>query len=321
VTVIAARGSRLLLDSGKSLLDYHMDGGRLIAGHAPDEVAAAVADAARAGVAPAFDPEAVFGLPGRLCRSPTAAVEAAISILGAPGRPVCTVGDRWGDDSLLQSFSDEAVARAVVVEPVHPSLSVSDTGFLAELVSAARLSGAAVILDETRWWRRLDPPPDHEWDLRVLGDSAAAGLPFGAVLAKTAEMFEGHDERGSEASHVAVAAAGALGGMLGRLTTVQLAGRAERLAFGVCEVAAGAGIAVTANRAGGALRLLFDTAAEAAGIPARFAAEMADRGYLVPARGIWWPSLAHDFYEIEQTVDAAAAAMAEAARSSGASAK
>lgn len=188
--------------------------------------------------------------------------------------------------------------------------TVADAGGVVAAAGAA-VGGNPVVSDESVLFGRADPPAD--WDLRLVGPAAAAGEDFAAVLARDPALLEAM-ERPPPPAPAAVAVAEVVVRMAGPLVVHQLAGRAERLAFGIAEVAAGAGLRVEAVQPGGWFELVFAAADRDRGVPSRFAAEMRSRGFLVPAEGPWWPCLAHDYFMIERTVDAAAAAMAAAAQ-------
>ncbi|MBX7159888.1 MAG: hypothetical protein K1X95_06305 [Acidimicrobiia bacterium] len=241
-------GGRVRLPSGKTLVDYDMDGGRVLVGRGDPEIDAA-----------------------RLIDGPV------------PREPFTAVAHLLGRDV------GEVTAIAAAVSDAHGGLNVSDESVL---------------------FGRVTPPAG--WDLRVIGPSAAAGAEFAALLAREPALLAGV-ERPDPPEPAAVAAAEVVLRLAGPLVVHQLSGRAERLAFGIAEVAAGAGLHVEAVQPGGWLELGFTEADRARGVPARFQAEMRSRGFLVPAAGPWWPCLAHDYFTIEHTVDAAAAAMAVAA--------
>lgn len=243
------QGARIFLASGKTLVDYDMDGGRVIVGRGDTEV-----EAARSGR-------------GDVVREP------------------------FGGDARLLTRSVED-ARAVV--------------------EAVRLDEGpgTVVSDESVLFGRIAPPPG--WDLRLVGPAAAAGMDFAAVIAHDGGLLEGI-EAPAPPTPAAVAVAEVVVRLAGPLIVHQLSGRAERLAHGIAEVAAGAGVEVEPEQPGGWFELHFAPGATHAGVPGRFRDEMLKRGFLVPEAGPWWPSLAHDYYMIEQTVDCAAAAMAVAA--------
>lgn len=241
-------GGFIQLASGKVLVDYDMDGGRVLVGHRSPEI------------------EAV-----RLTTT----------------RPMREPFDEYAH-VLARSVED---AEAVVAS-----------------VRAAHGPGL-VVSDESVHFGRVEPPGD--WDLRLVGRAAAAGADFAAVLARDRSLLEAIDPP-APPEPAAVAVAEAVVRLAGPLVVHQLAGRSERLAFGIAEVAAGAGIRVDPVQPGGWFELRFEAGDRDRGVPERFAAEMRSRGFLVPAEGPWWPCLAHDYFTIERTVDAAAAAMAAA---------
>lgn len=245
-----ASGACVHLECGKTLVDYEMGGGTLLAGHAHPEVVADVA-AAAAGL---------------------------------------EVPDPFDGPHLLAASVGDATGALREIRQTH--------------------TGDLVVSDELLHYGRIEPAPG--WDIRLIGPAAAAGLAFAAVITRDATLLDAVAPVPRPAPE-AVAAAGAVMRVAGPLVVAQLAGRAERLAFGVAEVGVAAGLEVVAEQPGGWFELHFGAAEAGAGVPARFSAEMRDRGFLVPATGPWWPSLAHDYFTIEHTVDAAAAAMALAA--------
>lgn len=247
--VVGAAGARLRFASGKQVVDYGMDGGRILLGRA------------------------------------VAGIEAARAVRG---------------EAVRDPFDGEAHLLACTLEAVQ-----------AVVDEMRRVRGGdLVVSDEGELFGRVDPAPG--WDVRLVGPAAAAGMDFAAVLSRDPALLDGIT-RPAPPEPAAVAVAEVVVRLAGPLVVHQLSGRSERLAFGIAEVAVGAGLDVEPHQPGGWFELRFAAAEVAAGVPERFRVEMLKRGFLVPEAGPWWPSLAHDYYMIEQTVDCAAAAMAAAA--------
>ena len=243
--ILGGDGAHIRLASGRRAIDFDMDGGRVVAGHAHPDVAAAVAAAV---------------LTGRP-RSP-----------GPVPAPAAT-----GLRGLL--VGDLAAAR--------------------HMAGRLALAGSRVADMATTWWR-TDPPADA--DFVVVGDLITAGLPGGAVL-WTGEAPPADLLAAAPPPHpIAAAAAEALARAVGEMPVVQLTGRAAGLAAGLREVAPG----LEATTDGGTVEIRCPTPEIRKG----FAREMLARGVLVPESGPWYPSLAHDFYDVEVTIDHAAAAWA-----------
>lgn len=243
-------GACVRLESGKTLVDYLMGSGALLAGHDHPDIAAEVS-ATREGLLPR---------------------------------------DPFDGPHVLTASLDDAFGFAREVQRVHDEV--------------------LVVSDESVHYGRIAPVDG--WDIRVIGPAAAAGMAFAAVLVRDVALLDGAEVPPGPAPE-AVAAAAALARLLGPLVVAQLSGRSERLAFGIVEVGVASGLDVTAEQPGGWFELRFGEDERGMGVAGRFSAEMRDRGFLVPDAGPWWPSLAHDYYMIEHTIDAAAAAMAVAA--------
>ncbi len=227
--------------------------------------------------------------------SPPAVVRAVESVPAGSARDgeppgAGAIGFGWP----CRTYADADVALAAAEKHVG---TAACEPFDSELVDAGIFESEVV--DMRRGWGRVDP--GHAWRLVVLGASAAAGHDFGAVLARDATDLP---EAGAPTSPKALAAAAAVNDLAGGVAVAQTSGRAERLAYGLAELAQASGVRVRPVQPGGMFRLVFDDSREAE----RFAAEMFARGIRVPADGIWWPSFAHDYFTIESTVDAAAAA-------------
>ncbi len=89
----------------------------------------------------------------------------------------------------------------------------------------------------------------------------------------------------------------------------QTTGRAERLAHGINEIAVASGVDVRVVQIGGLFRIHFrsDRTERA------FVEAMSVRHVIAPTGAPWLVAPAHDYFDIEATIDAAAAAMAIAA--------
>ena len=239
-------------------------------------------------------------------------------------------------EPLAQTLAEHGdQVAAVLVEPVVGNFGLvpPKPGFLEGLVNLAHEAGALVIFDEVITGFRfgygsVQPRYGVEADITVLGKIIGGGLPIGAygaraeimdLVAPLGPMYQD----GTWAGHPLSMAAGLAclealqePGLYERLETL-----GRRLAEGLREGAARAGVPVQVNQMGGGVALYFtDTPVEDfAGCQradekrfARFFREMLDRGiHLAPSPyEVWYVTAAHTEADVEETVAAAAEAFA-----------
>lgn len=272
---------------------------------------------------------------------------SGVSTLGlpdSPGVPEATTADtlvaKYNDiTSVEQLFSQfpEAIA-GVIIEPVAGNMGVVPPlpGFLKQLRSLTLAHGSLLVFDEVMTGFRAHPSGaqvqyDVHPDLTVLGKVIGGGLPVGAYGGRSEIMS-------LLAPEGPVYQAGTLSGnplaMQAGLTTLSVllegdtwqraSEAAEHIATGFVDLAASAGIPVTAHRVGTMLGMFFTP------VPpidyetvkssdtdryARFFHAMLDGGvYLAPSQfEAAFTSSAHDDRAIEMTLEAAERALQAAA--------
>ena len=272
---------------------------------------------------------------------------SGVLTLGIPSGPGVTAGT--GADTISLPYNDLDAVRAafaesgdqiaaVIVEPVAGNMGVIPPaeGFLEGLREITREHGALLIFDEVITGFRVAPGGAQERygvlpDLTCLGKIIGGGLPVGAYGGRR-DLMEQMAPLGP------VYQAGTLSGnplaMAAGIATLELLrepGMYERLealgaqlAEGMTRAAEAAGVPLTVNRVGSMLTGFFTegpvtdyasaTAADTTRY-ARFHQAMLARGvYLAPSQfEAAFVSLAHTAEDLEQTAEAAMAAMREAA--------
>ncbi|ACZ39234.1 glutamate-1-semialdehyde 2,1-aminomutase [Sphaerobacter thermophilus] len=272
---------------------------------------------------------------------------SGVLTLGIPSGPGVTAGT--AADTISLPYNDLDAVRAafaesgdqiaaVIVEPVAGNMGVIPPaeGFLEGLREITREHGALLIFDEVITGFRVAPGGAQERygvlpDLTCLGKIIGGGLPVGAYGGRR-DLMEQMAPLGP------VYQAGTLSGnplaMAAGIATLELLrepGMYERLealgaqlAEGMTRAAEAAGVPLTVNRVGSMLTGFFTegpvtdyasaTAADTTRY-ARFHQAMLARGvYLAPSQfEAAFVSLAHTAEDLEQTAEAAMAAMREAA--------
>jgi glutamate-1-semialdehyde 2,1-aminomutase len=265
---------------------------------------------------------------------------ATLGIAESPGVPqqlaVLTRNVPYNDArAVVRAF--EALRHqiaAVIVEPVAANMGVvaPGAGFLADLREITRKNGALLIFDEVITGFRVAPGGAQSLygvtpDLTTLGKIIGGGLPVGAYGGR-ADIMEQMAPLGP------VYQAGTLSGnplaMRAGLETLrqleapgfydQLNDRSERLAGGLRQAIAEAGVPAVVNSAGSLLTLFFvsspvrDYSDAKRSDTRRFAAffqEMLARGVFLPPSQFeaWFVSAAHTEECVDQTVHAARASV------------
>jgi glutamate-1-semialdehyde 2,1-aminomutase len=252
-----------------------------------------------------------------------------------------TVVVPWNDEAAFEAAAAKVgdALAAVIAEPMPANMGLvpAAPGFLELLRSSCDASGAVLILDEVISGFRVARGGAQEAlgvpaDLVVLGKVLGGGLPLAAVagprhllemLAPVGETYQAGTLSGNPLATAAGLATLRLldGGSYQRL------GRAtERLATGLEQAAATAGVPVRVSRTTGLLTVFFSAdpvrdydgarAADADAFAAFFN-EMLARGIYLPPSAFeaWFPSLAHGDEELDRTVAAAEEAFEAVARS------
>jgi glutamate-1-semialdehyde 2,1-aminomutase len=269
---------------------------------------------------------------------------ATLGIAASPGVPPAfaelTLNAPYNDIAAVERMfgAHRGEIAAVIVEPVAANMGVVPPGenFLRDLSEIARRDGALLIFDEVITGFRLSPGGAQSLcgirpDLTTLGKIIGGGLPAAAYGGR-AEIMEMVAPLGP------VYQAGTLSGnplaMRAGIETLEELGspgfyealdtKAARLAAGIREGVAEAGVAGTVNRAGSLLTLFFtaprvaDYAAAKRSDTARFARffqAMLDRGFLLPPSQFeaLFVSAAHTAEDIENTVRAVRESLAASA--------
>jgi glutamate-1-semialdehyde 2,1-aminomutase len=244
----------------------------------------------------------------------------------------------WNDRGALEEALARRAPAAIVCEPypANMGLVLPDGGFLAFLREQADRVGALLVFDEVISGFRVAAGGAQERegvhpDLTVLGKVVGGGLPA-AAFAGSRELMERVAPAGDvyqagtlSGNPLAVAAGLATLRMLDADAYERLGTVGARLAEGLREAAAAAGIPVQVTNTTGLLTVFFSERPVGSYADARacdleahaaFCRAMLDRGVYVPPSQFeaWFPSLAHDSRDRELTVGAASAAFEAAAR-------
>jgi glutamate-1-semialdehyde 2,1-aminomutase len=239
---------------------------------------------------------------------------------------------RWNDERHLERLlaAHGGDVAAVIMEPVACNGGVIPPrpGYLAAVQRLTESAGALLVFDEVVTGFRLALGGAQERygvqpDLAVYGKAIAAGMPLSAVVGRRAAMSVVADGR---VRHVGTfncsppAAAGAMAAVSAyRAGAPKLYERIEtmaaRLAAGLREAAAAAGVPLLINQVGPLLQAFVmdpddevtsyaDTARADTDAFAVFTAAMLDRGVMVLPRGWWFLSTEHSEADLELTVAA-----------------
>ncbi len=266
---------------------------------------------------------------------------ATQGIPASPGVPAAvaqaTIAIPWNDEDALAAALDAHQFAAVLVEAVPANMGVvpAKPGYLARLGAAARQNGALFVVDEVITGFRVAPGGAQELyglepDLTILGKVIGGGLPAAAyggrreLMSQIAPAGEVYQAGTLSGNPLAVAAGLATLEQLDQEAYRRLAELTERLAVGLREAAASAGLKLRVQSATGLLTPFF-TGAEVTDYTgacacdqqsyAAFCRGLLARGVYPPASQFeaWFPSLAHSERDIELTVEAAGEVLAELA--------
>ena len=266
---------------------------------------------------------------------------ATQGIPASPGVPAAvaqaTIAIPWNDEDALAAALDAHQFAAVLVEAVPANMGVvpAKPGYLARLGAAARQNGVLFVVDEVITGFRVAPGGAQELyglepDLTILGKVIGGGLPAAAyggrreLMSQIAPAGEVYQAGTLSGNPLAVAAGLATLEQLDQEAYRQLAELTERLAVGLREAAASAGLKLRVQSATGLLTPFFtgvevtDYAGASACDQQSYAAfcrGLLARGVYPPASQFeaWFPSLAHSERDIELTVEAAGEVLAELA--------
>lgn len=266
---------------------------------------------------------------------------SGLATQGIPASPGVTEGQAagtvivpWNDrerfEGAVEAIGDRLAA--VIAEPIPANMGVvaPAPGFTELLRASCDATGALLIADEVISGFRVARGGAQQLlelraDITMLGKVLGGGLPLAAVagskslmrqLAPVGETYQAGTLSGNP---LATAAGIATLELLTEDGYARLARATERLAAGLREQAAAAGVQAQVPSACGLLTVFFSAQrvsnyeharATATDRYARFFNEMLARGVYLPPSAFeaWFPSLAHSDEQIDQTIEAAAEA-------------
>ncbi len=229
--------------------------------------------------------------------------------------------------NVMPEITDDIAVVCVEALPANMGLVPPKEGFLQELRAACDAAGALLLFDEVITGFRLARGGATEFfgvqpDVWCFGKVIGGGLPVGAFAASTEIMSHlaplgGVYQAGTLSGNPLATAAGlATLELLDAGAYEQLTAKATRLADGMTEVLASAGLTAIVPRVGSLVGIFFtdtaptnfDEASAAAenGIYPKFFHELLTRGvaWAPGAYEVLFPSLAHTEEVIDQTIEA-----------------
>jgi glutamate-1-semialdehyde 2,1-aminomutase len=274
---------------------------------------------------------------GLLVRAGSGAATLAVpDSLGVPHAAAqCTSVAQFNNLQSVRQIMEDApdAVAAVVVEPVAGNMGVvaPGEGFLDGLRVLCDKYGALLIFDEVITGFRLSLGGAQEFfgvqpDLTCLGKIIGGGLPVGAfggprsIMSAMAPVGGVYQAGTLSGNPLAVAAGLAVLRVLRREDPYsELDRKAGRLADGIGKILADNGVANTVNRVGSMFSVFFhagpvnsyeDAMQADKATFIRFFAGLLDRGIYIAASPFeaWFVSMAHTDEDIDQTLDAVAAA-------------
>jgi glutamate-1-semialdehyde 2,1-aminomutase len=241
-----------------------------------------------------------------------------------PGQAGDTAVATWNDRDSVEALLDGSVA-AVICEPLPANMGVvpADEGFLEFLREATERVGALLILDEviSGFRSQLERPPA---DLVVMGKVIGGGLPLAAyggrddlmrLVAPAGDVYQAGTLSGNP---LATAAGLATLRLLDADAYELIRATTERLATGLAALDERVSVVwrqglLTPFFRGEAPRDYNDAKECEIEAYGGFARGLLERGIYPPASQFeaWFPSLAHTDEHVEQTIEAAKAAISE----------
>lgn len=242
----------------------------------------------------------------------------------------------WNDGEAVVAACAEHRFAAIVAEPYMTSIGLMPPveGFLELLRNQADDNGALLTFDAVATALRVAAGGVQERtgvfaDLTLLGPVIGGGLPLAAVGGR-ADLLAAADRRDpprtyAPANPVAVAAGIATVALLDDAAYSRLETTTGQLATGLEAAARTADVPLVVHHVCGLLSVFFTAAAprDHSGVAAQGDAVFADFRRAMLARGVylppsprtpWFPSLAHSAGDVQQTVEAAVAALQEIAQ-------
>jgi glutamate-1-semialdehyde 2,1-aminomutase len=269
---------------------------------------------------------------------------SGLATQGIPASPgvtaaaaAATVIVPWNDPAAVEAACAEHELAAIICEPYPANMGLvpPQEGFLEHLRAQADGNGALLIFDEVISGFRVAPGGAQELtgvtpDLTVMGKVIGGGLPAAAYggrrdlmerIAPAGDVYQAGTLSGNP---LAVAAGRATLAMLDEQAYLRLRSTTRVLADGLGEAAAHAGVPVQVSSVTGLLTVFFSATpvTDYAGAQACDTAAFGSWARGMLARGVypppsqfeaWFPSLAHTQDHVDRTLEAAAAAFAEAA--------
>ena len=269
---------------------------------------------------------------------------SGLATQGIPASPGVTAAQAhdteivpWNDTEAVERALAQRPPAAIIAEPypANMGLVLPEPGFLHFLRQAADESGALLVLDEVITGFRVGRTGAQGResvmpDLTVLGKVIGGGLPAAAYagrrdlmerIAPAGDVYQAGTLSGNP---LAVAAGLATLNLLDADAYERLGETTNRLADGITEAAAAAGVPVQVPRVTGLFTVFFsdspvrsygDAKRSDAARHAAFCRALLDRGVYPPPSPYeaWFPSLAHDDEHVERTLGAVAEAFAELA--------
>ncbi|HEV7460357.1 MAG TPA: glutamate-1-semialdehyde 2,1-aminomutase [Solirubrobacteraceae bacterium] len=266
---------------------------------------------------------------------------ATQGIPASPGVPAgaaaATIVVPWNDAAAVEAAAAEHELAAILAEPCPANMGLipPEPGFLEHLRRCADAHGSLLVLDEVISGFRVSRGGAQELfavsaDLTVLGKVIGGGLPAAAFggrrelmerIAPAGDVYQAGTLSGNP---LAVAAGLAALRMLDEDAYLRLAATTRRLAEGLRQAAADAGVAVQVVSTTGLVTTFFSTepvhdyaGAAACDLDAygAWCRALLERGVYPPPSQFeaWFPSLAHTDEQVDRTIAAAAASFAEVA--------
>jgi glutamate-1-semialdehyde 2,1-aminomutase len=260
---------------------------------------------------------------------------------GVPASPGVTAAQaadtivvEWNDRAAVRAALDARPLAAIIAEPYPANMGLvpPHDGFLRFLGDAAAEAGALLVFDEVITGFRVGPGGVQARtgvtpDLTILGKVMGGGLPAAAyagrrdLMERVAPSGDVYQAGTLSGNPLAVAAGLATLRLLDDEAYARLDATTNKLADGLAQAAAAAGVAVQVAHTTGLLTVFFSerpvtnfTQASACDAKAygSWCRALLERGVYPPASQFeaWFPSLAHGPEDVERTITAASAAFA-----------